>query len=664
MSFLAPQTFASALFSLIRLGFVARNQFVEDQIERAEVKLTLTKIKTAAATGAISVKDPTHPDAIRWLAGAAEDLQLLADGRLGSGIFEMKGSAVLRLQGGGVRLIPGQESRLDALSRFCLARRAELAAIEAANIGPAILVWTQDDWLKKRSSSPLGRFAESLLDVSLDFVAKSPELLGGGRQAKALFAALVPNIAAAYVPGETQGTPSERLAAVFAQAALSTLAENPQLIAGELRWQTLITGVLEPLQEEVKANGANALFAEDRIRDLLQGPMGRAALTTISANPDLFLKGGAASGKLGGIVARATLGQLASVSPEGFRLRDIFGQTGFDALLSSVLAAASAHPGLFIRAGKDGAKETEIALSREFLTQFADVLAAAPAPFRPTDAMAIEAMQIALEVTGKHLLARIEKDAGKATQNQMGAAIAAYLLRDIFDGFKTVAGGQPFDRLGQSAATDLLRLVATYVARSPDFLVGKGANPAVKSFAASIAGFVLADEQGLLTAEDWRAVIAATLNAALENPGALFGAKGQHDIAGVLILRLMKQAADNFRLPADKPGRILFGATLREALIVTIDTASSGLLASFATREALDAHLEGVDALVVRLNGLAASQNRKLTIGSREWLKIYARYVALALEDGKPEISKLTDAELAGFIRDLPGVALPSGGTG
>lgn len=664
MSLLAPQTFASALFSLIRLGSVARDKFVEDRIERSDVKLQLTKIKTASGSGDLAIKDPTHPDGLRWVAGAADQFQLFGEGGLGSGVFEMKGTTVLRLDGGRVRLIEGQEDRLEELARFCLARRASLLAEEAANVGPLLVLWTQEDWLKKRSTSPLGRFASSLLDVSLDFVAENPAVLGGGRQAKALIAALVPNIAAAYVPGEAKGSPSERLAAVFAQAALTTLAENPQLVAGEVRWQTLIKGVLEPLQEEVKTNGAAALFAEDRIRDLLQGPMSRAALTTISANADRFLKGGAASGKLGGIVARATLGQLASVSPEGFRLRDVFAQTGFDALVSSVLSTAAVHPHLFIRAGTDGAKDAEIRLSREFLTTFANVLAKAPPPFRPTDAMAITALEIALDVTGRHLVSRIEKDAGSAAQNQMGAAIAAYLLRDIFEGFKSVAAGRPFDRLGQDVATDLLRIVATHVARSPDFVVGKEENPAVKSFAASIAGFVSADERGLLTADDWRAVIAATLNAAHENPGALFGARGADDIASVLILRLMKQAEANFRLPADKPGRILFGATLREALIVTIDTASSGLLTGFATREALDAHLAGVDELVAKLNGLAANQNRKLTIGSREWLKIYARYVALALEDGMPEISKLTDEDLAGLIRDLPRTAVSTGGSG
>ncbi len=655
MSFLAPQTFATVLFGLMRMTESARQNYITAQIQKTDIQIILPKIKSYIET----IPPEWRSHAInRWAADQMRRLGWTDPGGQAEGIVSVT-------SGGTPVIAEGREAEFESLKAAMAAAYIEQSGVDRARVQAGLIAWNQEDWLKGQGATPWSLFARHLLDIGLDLLAVNPGLAGGGRSIRPLIAAMAPHLAAAYTPDAQGQTPGKRLAEVFAQTALNTLAERPDLLSRELRWQRLISGVLMPLQDEVKTSGASALLAEDRIRDLMEGPMSRSVLKLIDENSDDYFKGAAGAGKLGGIVLRSTLGELATTSAEGRSLRQTFSQIGVDSLVNSTLKAAAERPELFIRSGKGSEPDAEIELGRKFLTEYAGILRAAPRPFRLADGMGEAVISVSLEVTASNLAERIERAAGDAPQNQMGAALGAYLVRDIFQGFREAAApgaaGAPLARLGPEKAVDLLRIVAEHVARAPHFVVGKTANPAVSGLARSVAEIIASDETGLMSAEDWRLVIGATLQAALENPGTLFGKSPAGDMARVLTARVLDTARKNFTLPADQPGRILFGATLRDALIVTLDAASTGVLNTFSSREALETHLNGVDALAARLNALAVSQDRTLRIGSRDWIRIYTFYIARALEGGELAIRNLSDTDLVQVIRLQPMRGLEEG---
>lgn len=647
MSLLAPQTFAAAVFGLMRLQKAAREDYLRRRMSRQEITVHLPKVRSWIET----LPDPQRGDAVNsWAGEQMRRLGWLDPGGPAEGVFRLESH-------GAVTIEEGCEAAFEDLKADLSERALKGQGIDPGAARAGLIVWNQQDWLSGQGQSPWSLFARHLLDIGLDLLAQYPGLAGGGPAIRPLIAAMAPHLASAYDPAADGKPAGRRLAELFAETAINTIAERPDLLSRELRWQRIISGVFLPLQEEARQGGVQALLAEERIRDLFEGPVSSSVLRLLSEHADDYFKGAAGAGSLGGIVLRSTIGELSSASDQGRLLRATFGGIAADSLVASALKAASERPELFIRSARQGQPGGRILWARGLLAEYADALRAAPLPLRPDSGTADAVISMALAVTAEHLAGRIEGRAGASPQGQLGAALGAYLLRDIFKGLREVPGS-PLERFSPRMAVDLLRIIAEHVARGPHFLIGKDASPAAEGLARAVAEIIACDDTGLMTPEDWRRVIAALLQAALENPGALLGEGPNADIARVLTIRMIRHARANFERPADRPGRILFGATLREALIMTFDAASTGLLDTFATPEALNAHLQGIDLLVQRLNDLVVSEERTLRIGSRDWLRIYRFYVAAALEGGEAAILNISDTEFVRVLRLQPALGV------
>ncbi len=677
MSLLSPLTFASVLSGLIRLGHEGRTAYARSIANNDDLRLLAPRpdifrddlpaseverlIARFAADLAFS-DGLTRPGGIFFgvLAGDASLAQPLGPQQNFEDCLDRRNGRV-----GWPMVCAGAEERFEDMIAWAFAQ-GDAARMSRAKNG--LIVYSHKDWLAENPQTPWGDFAAHVFDVSLDIVATQPELVGLSGRSRALFAALSPNLARSFEAGGVGG-PAAQLARAFTDAALATMVERPDLISDELRWQPLIRGVLEPLQQEVTESGLPAVFAEGRLRQMIRGPMAHAALAAISNDADAFLKGSAKGEKALGAVIRATLGQVASADPASFDIREAFGEAGALQVMRSALSVARDRPELFIAGTDDDEKEH----ARRLLQGFASTLIDAPRPFGKQDGLIADIAVMALDVVGDYTQARLGVSAAGQGRRQVGAEMASHLVRDLIDGMKR-ALDEPTEASGQrpqadflaslfsrGQAVDLLKIMAEHVARSPDLVVSQSTNPQVRAMAESVARAIAEDETGLLTGEHWRNIFAVAFETALRNPGALFslapGEGAGDNIAFALISRLLASARDAMRSPSGTPGRLLFGETLSGAIRVTLAAAGNGVLTGLSSPTERAGHLAAIDALVTRLNGLAASQQRSLRIGAEEWLEIYAFYIAHALQVGGEGLStsQISDDQLLAVVRNLPG---------
>lgn len=667
MSFLSPDSFAVALVSLMRIQGDARKAYLENRLEKNEaarkVGLSLRSTLLAEADEASLAAGIYSPAVQRWAARVAVDGGHCDRGREFDGVIELdQRTAIPGVKLSGDRPIVLDEGRFQTLIARMLLLATEFRNDHALGMN-ALYVNEQAEWLTswlagKQPSSPWGRFASSMLDLSLDVLAQRPELLGGGKAMRAVIAAALPNIARAYAPNDPQaGVNAARLSSAFAEGAIQTLIDQPQLVSTEPRWQLLVSGVLDPLQEEVSRHGLSSLVsAEGRLKDMFSGPMGAAAVRVIAQNTDAYLKGGASADRLAGVVIRSTFGEYIAGGAASFNLRKVFSPESIEVLARKTLSAAQERPELFLRSDNPGA---DMLAARSFLSGAAELFQDNTLLRRFDKALAGDLLALTINAVANHVLSRLEAGPDASLQAQLGASLATSLLRDIFEGFKEAsqlrgapgAASAVFDRFGRSQMLGIIKTVADYAARSPTVFLGKESSPHVVLVARTIAEAIGADEDGLLAAEEWQLVALACVNAALENPNTLFGNTASGVIAKRLIVVILAEARQNVSENADGPGQVLFGRILSDAIIETLDAASTGVLNILSSEDKLVAHLDAVRELMSRLNALAASRDTRLVIGSREWIRIYRYYVADVLQRGADSVSELTEERLLDVLK-------------
>lgn len=691
MSLLSADSFALALFSLMKLGKDARDSYVDSKIlKNKDVQELGTKIFTTLARNA-GLTDPSvamaQADA---LFATSEQLRSwAARTAAAAGMFDLDAEfdGVVPLTGGDRKiplfadnkLVVTDETRFLEVIRLQIKKSDELKGVQA-QADKVMIEYQKAEWLKAhkagggKSASPWTAFAANMLDFSLDIVAEDPKLLGGGRKAREIIAAVMPTIALAYdAKDPAKANIAHRLPTIFAQAAMGILIEKPDLVSSETRWQRLITGVLTPLQAEVAANGTRALAAEGRLRSLIEGELAPVALRIVSENSDDYLKGGAASDRIAGVVLRATLGEYTSSEPGAAKVRKLFGREGIERIVFHSLDAARTRPELFIR---QNARSTADDTLRTTLASIAGLFAK-DGQVNPLDGgLATNLYCIALDSVGAYMMNRVKAGPNASLQGQLGAELATFLISDILEGLKSAPNAPPGSnsltlltaRFGQDKLGDMFKIVADYATRSPNIFLGKDKNPFLIDVARMLASAILDDEDGLLSTDEWQAVALASADAALENPFTLFGRlmdKPEEDfIARKLIQLFLRKAKANFDGQKGTAGQILFGKVLQEAIIATIDAASTGVLNILAEKVQVEERLLAVEGLIDKLNALAASKDPSLVIGSRDWIRIYTRHITDVLHRGQAALDELSTGALLEAIMDNSTRTATSEGTG
>ena len=694
MSLFGPDNFAYVLFALMKAGgewskarteskllknekFQGLGQLLENQLREA---MPAQDADLSIASLEVTVRSP---QARLWIARTAAQLGFFSAGAEFEGTVVLLDAATRKVIDNShpAPQINNEDSFLKVTRRILIAQHAaqDEAADQQRAFAEIQLKQFADDFKtgKIRKANPWAMFTHNMLNFSLELLAEQPEILGGGKKVQKVLTVVLPTLSQAYSPKTGFSEAAAALPSMFARSAINTLVERPELLSSELRWQRIVTGVLTPLQQKMAEDpkGVMSLVAEGRLKDLLQGELAPIALKIISTNSNDYFKGGLADDRIAGVVLRSTLADYVSADDGARKLRTLFGAEGIERVVLHTLTAAKDTPQLFIRENAKSVKDDTL---RKYLSAVADCFVENGSLVAFDSGLAAELYCIGIDAVAANFLERVKVGPNSSLQGHLGAEVAAFVIRDIVTGLKSAAAnGLPASRavatlqqkLGSDKLGSIIRIVADYATRSPHLLLGESTNPVVVNVAKMIAEAILADENGLLSSEDWREIMLATIEAAIGNPNTLFARPGAGEteqmVSDLLIRTILRKAIDaNRQSQSGLPASVLFGPILREAIIATLDAASTGVLNVLKEQQHIKARIDAVETLIDRINGLAMSHDPALIIGSREWIKIYTMCIAEVLHSGPAALGNLTPTALLLLIRSGSTITTPQEGMG
>jgi hypothetical protein len=524
------------------------------------------------------------------------------------------------------------------------------------------------------SRSRWARFGALLTRTAVQVAAAQPNILGLKGNAEALLGAFASKVDVLIGPEDLNFDARnghgfrERACATLMQAALATVAENASKVVSQPHWAEFVGAVLAPLSAAQTEAEGQSLLSLDRLEQLMRGPMAQAALDVLGRRQGDFFGSQFGPDRAVGVVTREILASASRVPPGQFDVMNAFSQRGLSLIYNSALTAAATRPELFIR----GESSESLRSWRELLSGSAEVLNQAAPPFDLTTGLGDQLICMLIDVANSHL--------SRATMARFGGeepwAIAKRnILGSILGGFSTALreryGDPPGDDVNpfltvfsRTQAVEIVRIIAEQAAQTPQMLMSAGQNNnEVFGIARAVATFLSDPNVHLASAEDWRAIIAVALEQAASNPGALFSLEPndgpERHLAVSLVSMMLRCAAGDLRgdgvavsASLRVPGSVLFGATLREAITMTLRAAANNAAALVDER----IHLDALEAFVRQLQGFV--QTRRGALGAAEWLWLYRCFVAEVIEHGP--LDGIDPARLEAAVNSLTGAPAPT----
>jgi len=474
--------------------------------------------------------------------------------------------------------------------------------------------------------SPWARIILTAGDIALEYVSADPSLLDGDGNGQKLISAYARNLSEILPDDGNFGVKenfAERLTGAFLRAGLNTISQNPEWLVSEEHLKKLISSSVTPLVKALPGSITEQLKWGD-IADALMGPAASAALQTVARHQTAFLGADFNPDEALGAVTQALFLEAAKNG-----LRDKLTPEGLLGLYKAALGVAAERPHLFLGDGQRPQDE----FARELFSKFADVLSEFPPPFDGEVGIALASA--ALESVGNNIH-RFVDDSDPWEQT------AAEMVSFLTTKFKNALGTNEklVSVFSKSQLIELGRILLSRVAETPQMVLGSG-NEAWEGVLTTVAAAMKEDTKLLLTGADWLEIAKAAAQEAATNPARLFRinpANPEDVLAAKLISVILKSAGAIIETP-DLQGRtVLFGKTLREAIIIVL-RATSG------NSQKAQEHLENIENLTTKLNEFVAKNH--LHYGNKEWLRLF-RILLSALLDGKgiPELTKETANEL------------------
>ncbi len=489
--------------------------------------------------------------------------------------------------------------------------------------------WAED----KGPIRPLGRMVLIMTDVALDYFVANPGILGIGGNGEKLIAAfafnleqLIPDDAENFGP---KSQFAERMVQIVLSAGLETFQENPTLIANEKHLQKLIVNSLPPVIKALPTKLSEQSKWQD-VADALVGPASSAAIQTIAENQKAFLGSDFAADKAFGALTNALLNQAAKTG-----LVKQFSAEGYIGLYRSALEVVAAHPELFL--GK--AKKNVDKIANALLSSVAEKLQTAEVPFNGDIGLQLAVAALEILKTNAPILFD-ESDAWEQVANGMLQQVVGGLSVWI-DKKAWKEGKIPFST---DQLVELGRIFLIQAGKTPGMLAGNRTE--VKAIVAGVAKAMSADSELLLTADNWLMIAAVAAEEAAANPGRLFGLKEDKDVEAIgteIIGALLQTASESFKTLGRNGQGVLFGDTLKEAIVVTLRS-TGGNVAKVASPEGQAA----LKKLSKNLNQIVGGSPKEF--GSKEWLRLYRSQIGSVLKTGKFE-----DLTKADMLRILEG---------
>jgi len=605
-----PDTVAFAVRSLVRLGSAAREAY-EQSIRDAAIKLH-----------DLPVPDVSEDEALWGFFDVGDRRSRVEDGGdLQNLWIEKNGEMVPRDNAARQILITEQLKILEQMPvdyrQSWIAQRFR----QQAASGLLVQQWKEG----KGPPTPAARLVLAFADVALDYVGANPGILGVGGNGEKLITALSANFRALLPdvddPEGWKGREAthfyvERALAITLHTGLKTVSESPDLLVAEEHYRDLLQQVLQPFVRAFDERPDDRPQLID-LRDTLLGPVAEAALSALQKHQEAFLGHEFNPASAVGAITSAFLTE-ASSGP----ITEVFTKEGAVRLYRSVLELAVHQPSLFV--DKDGPKAD---LVRDLLARVGKAALDNPKPFDRN--IATNLSIIALETLGQNApsLLDIKDDAWKM--------VAGDMLTSVLEGLKAgLASGAskpiPFERMFSSdQAVRLLSIFMEQAAKTPGMLVGKAANDEIKGLIATIVTAATGRGANLLTPTDWIGLAKTIADEAARNPWRLIqaGKDPEQQLATRILRVMLSAAAEAIPNVQRNQGSLLFGETLREAVVIAIRTAAGNA-------EKADANVEAIGQLVQLLN--AATASKPLRLGAREWLGLFERNAAATIAAGLP----------------------------
>ena len=519
-----------------------------------------------------------------------------------------------------------KESAIDAL--FTAAVKIRAGKGDDLNrgwaYGGAILI---EQWDPEQG--PINPWAQIILtagDIALEYVSANPSILdcdGNGENLIAAYAKSLSDILPDDGDFGAKENFAQRLTSAFLRAGFNTISRNPEWLVSEEHLQELISSSVKPLVNALPDSITEQLKWRE-IADAIMGPAAKAALQTVAKHQTAFLGDDFYPDKALGAVTRALFLEAAK---DG--LKDHFTREGLLGLYSAALDIAAERPQLFLGDGQRPDDE----LARNLFSNFAGVLHDSPPPFDGEVGIALACA--ALDAVGNNIH-RFADDTDLWEQT------AAEMVRSFITKFKSALDTNENIKsvLSKSQLIELGRILLSRVAESPRMIL-KSKNEAWEGVLTTVAAAMEADTNLLLSGDDWLEIVKVTAEEIAANPARLFRlnpADPEDVLAAKLISSILKSAGAIIETPDLQGKTVLFGKTLREAIIIVLRATSGN---SQAAREQLDK----IEKLIKKLNEFVA-QNY-LRYGNKEWLRLF-RILLSVLLDGKdiPDLTEETANEL------------------
>jgi hypothetical protein len=462
---------------------------------------------------------------------------------------------------------------------------------------------------------PWARVALTMADVALEFFAAKPSVLGIGGNGEKLIGAFAGNLAA-LIPddGEEFGLKrqfGERLVEIMLRAGLETLSEHSGLVLQQEHLQQLVREALPPLIEALPTD----ISEQSQWRDVVEALLGltaQAALTVLAANPRTYFGRAFDPGQALGTVTQALLKQASAMG-----LRDQFSDAGLLALFHSVAQVAAERPELFL----DRPDSTGEKIAAALFAKVAETLKNASPPFN-TD-LGIDLVVAALDILRTNVPGFLDP---QQPWEAMAATAAQQVIQGLQDGFKTRGLSSLHQLLSQRQLSELGRIFLTQVSKTPQMVVGDRLE--LQAIVQGVAEAMAQDTDRLLTPDDWLRLAEVAAGEAVANPGRLFklAPSTPGDAVGtVLIHGLLAVATAELQSGGRDAGGVLFGDTLREAMVIALHAASGNAKAVLQNQQALQ-------QLALHLSDLVRREPGRF--GSKEWLMLYRRLVPRVLGEG------------------------------
>ena len=483
--------------------------------------------------------------------------------------------------------------------------------------GPAaVLVKT---W--REGNQPLSAIARIALvgaDVALEYVGNNTGSVGGGNGAK-LISAYAKSLSD-HFPNDgnlsARDKVRETMSGILLRAGFDTIAKHPEWISNEDHLVALIKSTITPLTEAFPLDNDSQVIEFEALQNTLMGPAAGALLDTLALHQSAFLGKDFAPDQALGAITKALF-----INAKEIGLENSFTKQGLLSLYRSSLDVVATQPELFFN--NDGSSKEQ--MISDVFSSMAGILSKAEFPFDRE--VGIDLAQISMSVMSKNL-------SKFADSNKPWEKTSSAILSNMMNTLIPVIGKQGTLKsvFTESQLVEYGRVMLTHISKSPSMLV-KSQNEFHSGLVVAMANAMAADQNLLLSNEDWLEIAKVAAQEALTNPMRLFDLDPDNpkEVLAGQLMTLMLDAASEFKaMQGDKS--VLFGAVLAEAMTTLLDTYSGNV-------EAARTKIGKVKAILTQLNIFMTATPDKF--GSKAFISLFRILVHKSLAN--IEVPQLTE---------------------